>query len=65
METEIYVTETMTFVKVVEFEEWFDKYIGTEIELEEFGDNEWGATCFDLTMNDVIKCRKWEERNND
>jgi len=62
METEIYETDLMTHSGIKSFEEWFDKYIGTEIEVTNYGEDEWGATCFDLNMNEVIKCRNWENR---
>ena len=63
MEDQIYMTDNMTHKKIKEFEEWFDKYIGTEIEVEDFGENEWSATCFDLNMSEVKKCRNWENGN--
>ena len=64
METEIYETDTMTLTNIKIFEEWFDKHIGTEIEITNYGEDEWAAVCFDLNMLEVIKCRNWENRND-
>ena len=58
-----YETDIMTHTKIREFEDWFDKYIGTEIELNDNGDG-WYAMCFDLNMREVDKCRKWENGND-
>jgi len=63
MENETYTTEIMDLSNIRMFEEWFDKIVGTEIEIEDFGINEWSATCFDLTRSEVQKCRNWENRN--
>ncbi len=63
MNDQAYETQLMSHGEIKEFEAWFDKYIGTEIEINDNG-NGWYAMCFDMNMREVKKCRKWEERND-
>ena len=60
METEIYETDEMGFAKVKQFERWCDKEIGTETQVNDFGEGRYTLMIFDLTYSEVKKLRKYE-----
>ena len=62
MEDKIYETQVMSNSKVRKFIKWFDEEIGTENERNEDDESTSYVVCFDLNMEEVKKCREYENK---
>ena len=60
-----YETNSLTGKQADTFKEWFDREIGTDIDQDDDGEGGHVITCFELTANEVSKCRYFETKKID
>lgn len=59
-----YQTGKLTGLQADEFVGAFDAAIGTESDTTKYDDDEFIVTCYELTANEVSKCRTIENKIN-
>lgn len=59
----MFTTHTASHATIARFERWFEKEIGTEIEIDEIDAGVWSATCFELEPSEYRQCVKWWQDN--
>jgi hypothetical protein len=56
-----YETDALPPDVITVFTLWFDNEIGTDIEYNDLGNGKGYLICFDLTTNDIEKCKAKEQ----